>query len=107
MFAAHVWFMPAATAPQPAGNEGRVGTVRNAVVPSPICPELLSPQHHSVKSVRIAHVWFAPAETLAQFVSEPIWVGDNLRARVPSPSCPTLFLPQHHSVPSSRIAHVC
>ena len=49
------------------------------VVPSPSCPDPLSPQAHRVPSVLTATVWPAPAATEAQLVAVPTWTGHGRR----------------------------
>lgn len=56
---------PLTSSPYETGNES----------PSPSCPRKLSPQHHAVRSARVARVWWKLARTLARSVSAQTWVG--------------------------------
>jgi hypothetical protein len=81
------------------------GEFWSVVVPMPNCPSLLSPQHHSVPSVRVAQVVLPPASAARQVVRTPVWAGTPDPKLFPPPSWPWSELPQHHSVPSVLVAH--
>jgi hypothetical protein len=71
------------------------------VLPSPTAPRWLSPQHHSVSSVRIPQVCTPDAPTCFH-VLVPTWVGIERVDAEPLPSAPKMPSPQHHSVSSLR-----
>src|SRR5262245_8966609 len=69
-------------------------------VPSPSCPQRLSPQHWTIPEAITAQVWrrfvaliLAPSETCATSV------GKEVEFVVPSPISPSGFAPQHFRLP--------
>lgn len=86
----------------------------------PSCPELFTPQHLTVPSVRSAHVWKSPASTafavemlltvtgeMVEVKEAPAPGGVNPTVTPPFPSWPKLFSPQHLIVEPVTRAHVC
>src|SRR5262245_57197807 len=86
------------------------GARRPVVVPSPICPWLLLPQHFTRPGAVIAHEWFPPpAIRRTTVVARPetsTAVSAMLLPR-PSPGCPLLPRPQHLAPPAVIAAQVC
>ena len=77
------------------------------VVPSPIWPEPLYPQHVTVRLVVSAQVCAKPAVMAVMSVSPSTGVGDGrLPPAVPPPIWPNSLLPQHLTVASGFRAHV-
>jgi hypothetical protein len=102
---AQVLPLPAETVAQEVSAATRTGASRRAGVPSPSCPFSLLPQHHRVRSVRMAQAWLVPVDAVAHVASRPTCTGPGRCSWVPSPTCPAQLLPQHHMVWSVRIAH--
>ena len=82
------------------------------VVPSPICPSVLFPQHTLLLSSRIEQAWSLPISidiavrpdgSEAYLISESNGFGDVV---VPSPNWPTSFSPQQATLPLSNSAQV-
>lgn len=88
VWTAQVWLVAVLTLAQVVPSPIRTGLLRFVVVPSPSCPLLLLPQHHSVPSVRTAQVVLMLASMRAQVVASPIRTGVVRSVLVPSPSWP-------------------
>ena len=116
---AHVKYSPVAmeTAvrpePRSIGVVGGVGSIVPMLLPNPNCPLLLSPQHFTEPSSRMAQVCQPPAEMATAVRPEPRSTGVVDGAVVvvviewdapPSPNCPCQSDPQHFTEPSSRMA---
>src|SRR5512133_2083298 len=106
---AQVWLPPAAIAATPrASRETLAGNRRSPLLPSPSCPEPLSPQQRTPPARLRAQVWFRPAATAtAPRASSERAVGRVRVFVVPSPSCPATFRPQHLTAPRRVSAQVC
>ena len=82
-----------------------VATSRFVVVPSPILPNVLSPQQAGVPSEASAHVVRSPTEDKTRLLPErmvpvvTIAVGTSRVVLVLSPTDPTPLLPQHETAP--------
>ena len=72
-------------------------------VPSPSCPDVLSPQANNALLAAIAKEWLTPTNILVQLVFELINTGEDLFTVVPSPNCPEEFKPQAHKEESSSL----
>ena len=71
------------------------------VVPSPIWPKRLEPQHLAVSLACSEHVWPLPLETVVP-LARPVTVTGVVRlVGVLSPSGPGKVQPQHRAVPST------
>jgi hypothetical protein len=80
---------PAATAPTAVVIPvTAAGMNLSVVVPSPIWPLLLYPQHRAVPFWRTAHVWMTPTETAAAVLIPLTLTGISESHPVPSPSWP-------------------
>src|SRR5207253_1544116 len=98
-----------------SGGDGGVEGHCLPAAPSPSCPLLFRPQHHTVPvpSPRSAQVWNPPVTTVtAPVKTAPVLsltgTGEGLKlSKVPSPRCPESPKPQHRTVPSLRSAHAC
>ncbi|MEZ4407750.1 MAG: hypothetical protein R3A52_14950 [Polyangiales bacterium] len=92
--------------PKPrAPSSTRTGCVAVTLLPFPICPKVLSPQHHS-SSLRVRAQTCAnppPSSTASERFSTRC--GPVAGCTLPTPSCPEWFAPQHHTDPSPRSAH--
>ena len=84
---------------------------RRVVVPSPSCPDELSPHAQTVPSLFNASECPTPAATR---VNTPATAARTGRVRptrdavaLPVPSCPESSSPQPHTLPSKRTAKVC
>ena len=79
------------------------GARRSVVVPSPSCPEPLSPQHRTAPPLVTAHVCQPWALTATAPLARPL-TGTGVRrfVVVPSPSCPTSLSPQHSHGAAAR-----
>src|SRR5207244_12012128 len=73
-----------------------------AALPLPSWPQLLSPQHCSVPSRRIAQACSAPGATAAGVVTLAVGGGEEVGVVVVA-GRPSPFRPQHCSVPSRRL----
>jgi len=69
-------------------SETATGEFLVTVVPSPICPFELTPQHLTVMSESIAQEWEPPAETETAFDIPETATGEDLFVVLPSPSLP-------------------
>src|SRR5450830_575015 len=73
LVSAQVWLVPAATAVTPLDRPlTATGARRCVVVPSPSCPKLLLPQHHTPPPLVSAQVWEPPAATAVTPLNRPI-----------------------------------
>ena len=59
------------------------GTFASALVPSPSCPYVFEPQHHSCFARR-PHEWEPPAATAVQSAFDPTWIGHQLIGPTPA-----------------------
>src|SRR4051812_11624063 len=82
------------------------GFVLAIVVPSPIWPEALKPQHLTWPSESAAQEWDWPPEIVVAFEIPNTETGAARFVAVPSPSCPTPLEPQHLTAPDGSAAHV-
>src|SRR6185436_443963 len=84
--------LPAATAPIAVVMPlTAAGAHRSVPVPSPSCPEKLSPQQRIVPSASTAQVWKSPLLTATALVMPVTATGVVAVVRVPFPSCPLLL----------------
>src|ERR1700738_4730221 len=96
--------LPATAATAGGSPAMSAGTERALVVPSPSCPELLSPQLHTEPLAVTARVWPVPAAAEITPVKPGTGAGVGRLVVVPSPSWPAPFRPQDHTVPSAFTA---
>ena len=94
----------------PQGTGTTTGAARAITVPSPSCPNVLSPQHRNVPSVLTAQVWGASLPpALVAFTpddSPDTATGVLLAAVPPLPSDgEPLLPPQHLAAPDVVTAH--
>ena len=82
------------------------GVARPVVVPSPNCPDVLSPQHATVPFDFNTHANHCPAMIWVAPVNPITCTGRVLFVVVPSPNCFLLLRPQHQTVPSVLTPHV-
>src|SRR6186713_1375764 len=99
------WRVPAAMVCHWVSAPTWIGTERLVVVPSPIWPYSLVPQHHRVPLSWMPQVNSTPADTALQVV-EPIFTGALRCVVVLSPTSPAELSPQHHRVSSDFTAQV-
>ena len=105
---AQVWAEAAATATAPLASPlTGTGAARCVVVPSPICPEALRPQHHTAPPLVTAQVWPLPAATASTPLASPLTgTGVSRCVVVPSPTWPYPLYPQHCTPPPLVSAQV-
>ena len=79
------------------------------MVPSPICPSVLFPQHTLLLSSRIEQECSAPTsiDIAVRPGGSEVYLKEVEESVVPSPNWPMWFLPQQPTLPLSRIAQAC
>ncbi len=92
---------------RPAGICTCTGTDEFVVVLFPNCPELLSPQAHTVPSDASANEWESPASSwvMVRPAGTCTCTGTDEFVVVLFPNWPEVFSPQAQTVPSDRECH--
>ena len=104
-----VWYCPVDIVEKcPLGKSTYVGVSRVIVVPSPICPSVLFPQHTLLLSSRIEQAWNLPTsiDIAVRPGGSKAYLGEVDDMVVPSPNWPTSFLPQQATLPLFNSAQV-